>query len=730
MRPIISKIVVVILLASLLLSFQPARASSIVASPTKDAIPNWTFQWADDAPSIFSGMGDHAAVYDSAGNLHVAYGGDHLYYAYCVGTVCTVQTVDSSVNVGSQASLALDSLGRPHIAYHDAGLDTGSCNEWKVKYAAWNGSGWVIQVVDESCTGINPSIAVDAANQPHISYFNESWDELVLADWDGTYWNPYTPSWLPNVDLSGEHSSLVADASGNLHLGFITVDAGQSYLQYIKKTGDTWGALQQVDSQAGAMNFAMAVYNNNPHFSYHIIYDPGSGTVYKVRYNWINNGIVQSPLNLDDMEYLGRTSIIVDNDGYPRLAYKKDNMVYSIRNYSSGWGIPAPILNTEYTEWMGMGFTQIGPRLTFNISGTLWNTSSLGRFQIDTSGYMGEHISMDKAANGDLHIAYTDLSESTLKYAHSSGSTWQDSSLVTLTSGSQIFATDIDLGPNDWPYIVYEESDVSLHRVIKLIQWNGSSWSSPVQVIPTYGCAPSLEVNSAGEIWIAYNRCDSNPNDLWLARYAGEWQYESVDTHPNASEPSLWVDANGWMHFAYVILDYSQPILRYALKIGTQSATITDVHTLPYGYIRNPSLVMDGSGKPHISFTTYQDNVYFYYYINYAVRNGTLWQVDPMIDYIDDDRWEAPLVVDALGRPQIAYSFYGLNYAVKEDGAWTEALVDYPLQDTMDYTVKPLSIAMLLNNQGLPVIAYNTDYDIKIAEQSLTWQLNLPMVQK
>lgn len=729
MRSFHFKALIIISLAVLMLSFQPAQASPI-ASTTKGGIPNWTFQWADDAPSIFSGMGDHAAVYDSSGNLHVVYGGDHLYYAYCVGSTCSVQTVDASVNVGSQASLALDSLGRPHIAYHDAGLDTGFCNDWKVKYATWNGSQWIIQVVDESCTGINPSIAVDAANHPHISYFSESWDDLVLADWDGTSWNPYSPSWLPYVDLTGEHSSLVADASGNLHLGFITVDDGQSYLQYIKKTGDSWGELQQVDSQAGAMNFAMTVSNNNPHFSYHIIYNPGSGEVYKVRYNWINNGIVQSPVTLDDMEYQGRTSLVVDNSGYPRVAYKKDNMVYSIRNYSTGWGIPAPVLNTEYTEWMGMGFTQNGPSLTYNIFGTVWNTSSIGRFQIDTDENLGKHISMDKAANGDLHIAYTDLSETTLKYTHRSGSTWQVSSLLTLTGDNLIFATDIDLGPNDWPYIVYEESDASLNRVIKLIQWNGSAWSGPIQIGPTNGCSPSMEVNSAGAIWIAYNRCGSS-EDLWLARYAGEWQYEVIDTDAYTTAPSLRVDSNGLMHIAYVIAEYLQPTLRYAIKEGSQSATITDVHTLPYGYIYSPNLVMDGSGKPHISFTSYQDdNVFFDYYINYATWTGTQWLVDPMIHCIDLFNMVAPLVVDAQGRPQIAFSWSGLSYVIKENNTWSMTFVDYPLQDTMDYTVNPLSIAMQLNNQGLPVIAYNTDYDIKVAELAYTWKLNLPMIKK
>ena len=124
MRSILSKALIVIILASFLLSFHPAQAS-YVSESSKASIPSWTLQRADDVPFVSPEMGDHAAVYDASGNLHVVYGGDHLYYAKCVGSACTIQTVDNSDAVGSQASLTLDSQGHPHIAYHDAGLTIG-----------------------------------------------------------------------------------------------------------------------------------------------------------------------------------------------------------------------------------------------------------------------------------------------------------------------------------------------------------------------------------------------------------------------------------------------------------------------------------------------------------------------------------------------------------------------------------------------------------------------------
>ena len=728
----------ILVVVGFLLSFSPAKAEFRRTS-SSTALATWAIQRADDVPFISAEMGDHAAVYDSTGKLHVVYGGDHLYYAVCVGTSCTIQTVDSADSVGSQASLALDSQGHPHIAYHDAGLEIGFCNDWKLKYAKWDGSQWVIQVVDESCTGINPSIGLDALNYPHISYFNESSDDLQLADWDGNAWNTYTPYWLPGYDLSGFHSSLQSDSNGKLHLAFIVNDGGSTTIQYANNIFGSWSALVPVDTQPGVVNFAMTLDNNNPHFSYHLGYNPGGGMVYKARYNWFNGSTMQTPFEVSDMDYLGRTAVAMGTDGYPRVAYVSSGGVkWRAKTGVSTWGTAADIPNTANIQRLFLGRSSGSSfGLTFHPGGVVKNTTESSTIwsaptTVAATEYLGDHISLAAAASGDLHISYTNNNGHQLKYAHRMGDSWLVTTIQTLTGNNQILATDIDLGPSGRPYIVYEEEDASLYSVLKYTYWTGSAWTPPVVVSQpgSYGCSPSMEVTTAGETYIAFQKCDYSNEGLWLAAYNGSWNYSQVEfvNGEKFTAPSLLVnETTGYISIAYVRLDYSHPALRYAVKENTASWTITTPYDMPSGYVFNPSLAMDGSGRPRIAFTTsyITDQL-----SRFAYWDGSQWNVD-QVSGLDNDRFETSLVVDASNRPHLVFAYDGLSYAVKDGATWTVTQVDYPRLEEGGWSIGPVnSVALALNNLGKPVIAYNAEYDLKVAELSETWKLNLPIVRR
>jgi hypothetical protein len=71
--------------------------------------------------------------------------------------------------------MAVDTAGRPHIAYYDQTLGN-------LKYAYWNGSTWVISIVDSAGNvGKFVSLALDSQNIAHISYYDVSNKDLLYA---------------------------------------------------------------------------------------------------------------------------------------------------------------------------------------------------------------------------------------------------------------------------------------------------------------------------------------------------------------------------------------------------------------------------------------------------------------------------------------------------------------------------------------------------------------------
>jgi hypothetical protein len=119
-----------------------------------------------DCPKSFGGMTDRSLRLDADGHAHMAYGSDHLYYAWHDGESWRYETADDSPGVGSSASLALDEDGYAHISYYDNTNDD-------LKYAYSDGSGWRIETVDsEGDVGRDASLALDGGGYPHISYYH------------------------------------------------------------------------------------------------------------------------------------------------------------------------------------------------------------------------------------------------------------------------------------------------------------------------------------------------------------------------------------------------------------------------------------------------------------------------------------------------------------------------------------------------------------------------------
>ena len=96
--------------------------------------------------------------------------------ATCLGGPWYIQMVDQKPVgqgwVGDYTSLALDGSGKPRISYRHEPNQPDFKGQ-TVRYAAWNGAGWAIQEFDPGeCAShaTYQSLALDSLGRPHISY--------------------------------------------------------------------------------------------------------------------------------------------------------------------------------------------------------------------------------------------------------------------------------------------------------------------------------------------------------------------------------------------------------------------------------------------------------------------------------------------------------------------------------------------------------------------------------
>jgi Family of unknown function (DUF5719) len=119
----------------------------------------------------------------------------------------SIVTVDSAGNVGRYPSLAFDTYGNPHVSYYDwtghGDLKYASSNDGGASWPAGN-----IEVVDSAGdVGMWTSLALDAGNNPHISYYDVTNFDLKYA---------YKPYPLPTITSISPNSRSAGDTGFTL----------------------------------------------------------------------------------------------------------------------------------------------------------------------------------------------------------------------------------------------------------------------------------------------------------------------------------------------------------------------------------------------------------------------------------------------------------------------------------------------------------------------------------
>ncbi len=272
----------------------------------------WRIEWADYGWRI----GEHTSIaLDSLGNPHISYRDNYwldLKYVWWNGTDWDEETVDSTDDVGYYTSIALDSYDRPHISYYDA-------THQDLKYARFTPTGWIIETIDsDGDVGKYSSIALDASDYPHISYQNATGWNLRYA----RYVKPPGEWQFTTVDSTGNvglWTSLALDSSGNSHISY---SGAGGTLKYALRIGTTW-SIDQVDSTGNPCWYSSLAIDSSsrPHISYcdmraawpDLKYARWDGVDWQIE-------IVPEP-PAQDWDLGQYSSLALDSSDYPHISY-------------------------------------------------------------------------------------------------------------------------------------------------------------------------------------------------------------------------------------------------------------------------------------------------------------------------------------------------------------------------------------------------------------------------
>jgi uncharacterized repeat protein (TIGR01451 family) len=398
-----------------------------------------------------------------------------------------------SVNTGSstESSLAIDSFGRPHIAWTDTTGLTGVNTD--IFYVRWNGTNWVnaagtiyngtnANVSGTNRESINPSLALDSNNIPYIIWCDFTWGsnyEPVFVRWDNA-----TTQWIQDNGSSygGTGNARISPpGSIDYYRPFLRIDSNN--LPHVSMTRDysSDGGFEVIYARLTALGTSNWVSHNGG------LWQGGGG------HALVN--VSQTANRASD-----ESSLALDSNNRPHISWTETG--------TFGAGQEIAYVRSNGTNWL-------------NAQGNIWPNNSPN---VSGNSSISQRSSIEVDTNNRPHIAWSDNNTGNfeINYVRWDGVNWLDitggiygtSANITSTSGRSDYPS-LELDSTDNPHIAWHDDTWNANYQTCYIYRNGANWS--VVTTATYtGSNAIVSANSGDSLkpWLILDAADM-PHVSW-----------------------------------------------------------------------------------------------------------------------------------------------------------------------------------------------------------------------